>query len=148
MRRLTIRLIVLGVVLGGSWLSYQLADVTSCEGPRSDAWAEASFDRGEAAVADWETIDQYTTAKDFASLSARSYARYAAQLEQETPSCLDELQSIMESFLYNDWKSYEAASQGDFQLAAEHEDQANQALREMEYEFDRLAAKYDWDLEG
>ena len=122
MRRLVIRLIVLGIVLGGSWLSYQAADVTKCSGPKAEAWAESTLTRREAATKDYDSITLSTTSSQYASLEARAEQRYQSQVAQETPSCLNELQDLMVQFLYAEWKAYGAASDYDFELAARYDD--------------------------
>jgi hypothetical protein len=147
MRRLPIRLLITGVLIGGSWLVYLVADFTSCSGPRAERWAKAFTERGDAAFADSALVTPSSTTSQYSDLSARAEARYKAQVAQSTPGCLDDLQVIAETFFFNDWGAYEAASQGNFDLAMAYEDEMFRTLDTFETEFNRLAAEYEWDLE-
>ena len=147
MRRLATRLIIMAIVLGGSWLSYQAADVTKCSGPKAEAWAESTLRRREAASKDYDSITLYTTYSQYALLEGRAEERYRSQVAQETPGCLNELQDLSVQFLYAEWKAYDAASDSNFELAAQYDDESIKALEAMEREFDRLAAKYRWELD-
>lgn len=145
--RLVIRLAVVGIVMGVGWVSYQLSDITSCSGPKADAWAEATIDRMDAASSDYDSWSFSTTTNQFRQFAMRADERYKDQLAQETPNCLDDLQDLTEEFLYYEWKSYDAAAGGSFELAAQYDSDSIYALEAMEREFDKLANENDWQID-
>jgi hypothetical protein len=147
MQRLPIRFVIAAVILGISWISYQAADVTDCSGPRSDAWADATLARLEAATEDYESWDEYTTLSEFSSLAQRAEQRYRAQVAEDTISCIDKLQDKTVEFFELEWKMYEAGSAGNFDLAYEYDMDSIAAYEAMMREIDKIAEKYDWELE-
>jgi hypothetical protein len=147
MRRITIRLIVAAIVFGGAWVVYQLSDFTDCSGPRAEAWADATVRRGEEAFGDHDTITAYTSLAEYAHLSNRAESRYRDQLAQSGPSCLDDLHDAFVEFFFTQWKMYQAASHGNFDLAVEYEDDTIRAFNRAHREYDRLAEQYNWDTD-
>jgi len=147
MNRLLARLVVIGVFAGIGWVGYQLSDVTDCSGPRSDAWAEATMGRLEAATQDYDSWNEYTTIAQFSTLTTRAEQRYRAQVAEETLSCIEGIQENTVDFFYYEWKMYEAAGRGDFYLAEEFDMESIVANEAMMRELDKIAAKYGWDLE-
>jgi hypothetical protein len=145
MQRLIVRLIILGVFAGGGWLTYQLADSTKCAGPRAEQWVDASLPRLEASNRDIGSVTEYTTTAQFAALAERAQARYVAQQDQSAPACLAKLQQETSNALYCEWKAYEAAAAGNFDVAVANVDRSEAARQAMEREYYRLAAEYDWD---
>jgi hypothetical protein len=146
MNRLISRFVVAGIILAISWIGYQISDVTDCDGPKANAWAEASIARMEAADVDYQSLSGSTTSSQFSAFAQKAEARYRAQLNQNTISCLDVLQEKFVEFFYDEWKMYETAAQGDFDAAEAYDIQSVQASEAIQRELDRLAAKYDWDL--
>jgi len=147
MRRIITRLIIIGIFAGIGWVGYQLADFTTCEGPRAEAWLDASMDRFEDSEIDYYSWNDYTTLNQFSLLAEHARERYHAQLNQETIACLEDLNDHNADFYWYEWKMYEAASKDDFLLAAQYDDDRFQSLEAMMRELDRMAAKYNWDLD-
>jgi hypothetical protein len=145
MNRLLTRFLVIGVIAGISWVGYQISDITDCSGPRSDAWANATISRLEAANHDYDSWNDYTTLAQFSALATRAEQRYKAQLSENTLSCIEDLQGQTVDFFYYEWKVYEAASEGDFYLAAEYDMDSIVAQEAMWREYEKMAAKYGWD---
>jgi hypothetical protein len=146
MRNILIRLIGIGVALGIGWFIYQMDDVTGCDGPGSSDWFEATYTRLDEATADYEAWDEYTTMEEFGDYAARAEARYQAQLSQKTVNCLETLQEHVVEFLRLEWKMYESASKGNYELATEYDLESVDADEAASNEFDRLAEKYNWDV--
>lgn len=147
MNRLLTRLLIIGLFAGLGWASYQLADVTDCSGPRSDAWADSTLARLEAAEQDYASWGDDTTLAQFASLAVRAEARHQAQLAEGTISCLENLQEHTVEFFFYEWKMYEAAGKGDFFQAAAFDEDSIAANEAMRRELETMASEYDWDLE-
>jgi hypothetical protein len=147
MQKLPIRMILTVLFLGGSYVVYWASDFTSCEGPKAEGWAEAFLDRDDAAYTDYLTVTGSTTLTEYQDLAYEAQLRYQAQVEQTTPECLENMQSMARSYFFNYWKSYEAASQGNFAQAMAYENEMINAFETMQQEFDRLALEYDWDVE-
>jgi hypothetical protein len=145
MRRLIIRLIVIGVFGGGSWIAYQLADVTKCNGPKAEQWAGAALERVKGSNADMESVTEYTTRSQFDALASRAKGRYTDQQGASAPACLSDFQRITSEALYYEWKAYDAAASRDFDLASTDIDKAQAAREAMEREYYSLAAKYKWN---
>jgi hypothetical protein len=139
-------LLVLGVFAGIGWVGYQLADVTECSGPRSDAWAEATLDRLDDAAADYDAWDSGTTRAQFGALADRAEARYQAQAAQATISCLETLQGHTEEFFYYEWQMYVYASQGNYDQADAYDWASIEANEAMMAELEAMAVEYGWDL--
>jgi hypothetical protein len=144
--RLIIRLVVVGIVLAIAWVGYQLADITKCDGPKANAWAEAYFQRVDESTADMESISEYTSDYQFSILAARAQARYRFQEAELAPACLKTLQSKTTLFFWNEWQGYQSASIGDYASAANYFDNIDATLADIKNEIYRLAGKYDWDL--
>jgi hypothetical protein len=145
MRRLIIRLLAIGVIGGGSWVAYQLSDVTKCNGPKAEEWAASALERLEASSADMDSVTEYTTMAGFQALAARAKTRYTDQQGASAPSCLSDFQQKTSEALYYEWKAYDAVATGDFDLAFQQVDKAQAAREAMEREYYTLAAKYGWD---
>jgi hypothetical protein len=145
MRGLLIRLVVIGVVAGGSWVAYQLADVTKCNGPKAEQWAEASMGRIDAAFADMNSVTDHTTQAQLGALALSAKTRYMSQQDQAAPACLSDFQQHTSDSLFYEWKAYESAAAGDFELAITNIDKAEGAHQEIEKEYYKLATKYGWD---
>lgn len=145
MRRLMFRLLAIGLIGGGSWIAYQLADVTKCNGPKAEKWAAAALQRLEASNADMDSVSEYTTMEGFEQLASRAKTRYTEQQAALAPTCLSDFQQKTSEALYYEWKAYEAVATGDFDLAFTQVDKAQGAREGMEREYYRLAAKYGWD---
>lgn len=145
MNRLVARLVIAGVFMAISWGIYQVADVTDCSGPKSDAWAEAFIDRMDEAEADYMGWDEYTTAAEFVAYADRAEARYSAQYYAETIECLEGVQKEGLEFFWFEWQMYESASMGDWDQADEWDEKSMVALDGLEREYDKLALKYNWD---
>ncbi len=146
MRRLTKRLVIWGVVLGVSWIAYQLSDVTDCNGPKAEQWAEASFVRMDEANLALEGINESTTTAQFSTLASEAETRYIEQESQEGPSCLSDLQGITSEAFYYEWKTYDAAAAEDYEFAVTNLEKAESAHEAMESEYYRLEAEYGWDI--
>jgi hypothetical protein len=147
MNRILTRLLVFGLFAGIGWVGYQISDVTDCSGPRSDAWADATINRLDAATHDYDSWNEYTSLAQFSVLANRAEQRYRAQLSEDTISCIEDLQEQTVDFFYYEWKMYEAAGKGDFYLANEYDKDAIIASEEMMRELEKMAEKYDWDLD-
>jgi hypothetical protein len=145
MQRLIVRLIILGVFMGGGWVTYQLADSTKCAGPKAEQWVDASLPRLEESTSDINSVTEYMTSAQMASLAARAERRYIAQQAESAPACLATLQQETSNALYYEWKAYEAAASGDYDAAVANIDRSEAARQAMEREYYRLAADYDWD---
>ncbi|NIS83512.1 MAG: hypothetical protein GTO14_25690 [Anaerolineales bacterium] len=147
MRRLFSRLVIVGILTAIGWIGYQISDFTTCEGPGAEAWVNATTDRLEAADYDYTSWDDYTTLGQFSVLAVQAEKRYREQLEQETIKCLKDLHDHNIDFFWYEWKMYEAASNGDFELAAQYDAESIRASEAAMREFDRMAEKYNWDLD-
>lgn len=147
MQRSLPRLIITGIALAIGWVTYQLADVTDCSGPRSDEWAEATLARIETASDDYDAWGEDTTLAEFAAYAERAEARYQAQLAQDAISCIEDLQEHTVDFFHLEWKMYEAASEGQFDLAYEYDLDSAVAYEAMLSEIDKIAERYDWEME-
>ena len=146
MRSILTRLIGIGVVLGIAWFIYQMDDVTGCDGPGSDSWFDDTNARLEEANADYASWDDYTAINGIDDITVRAEARYQAQLSQKTVSCLETLQEHEIEFFRLEWKMYEAASKGNYELSYEYDLESYDADEAASNEFDRLAEEYDWDV--
>jgi hypothetical protein len=148
MNRLGLRAVIWIVALAIGGGSYLLADITSCDGPKAESWAEGFVIRGEAALDDYDTWNVSTTpASHFSSLAGRAQERYTTQDDANAPGCLNKLQGQASGLFYSEWQMYEAIVSGNWDLAAQHESDFADTFAAMEQEFYRLAAEYDWDLE-
>lgn len=145
MRRLGTRLVVMVVVLGIGWVGYMISDVTECDGPKADAWAEAYLARAEEWENDYWEWDDYTTSAQFTAYASRAEARYHAQLESDYPQCLENMNKEAAEVFYFDWKTYQAASVDNWQQAASYEEDMLEAMDAFLIEFDRLAVEYEWE---
>ncbi len=146
MQRILTRLIGIGAAVGIGWFLYQMNDVTGCDGPGSDTWFDETNARREEAIADYQSWDDYTTEEELSDYAARAEARYQAQLSQKSVNCLETLQELEVEFFRLEWKMYEAASKGDYELAFEYDMASFDADEEASNEFDRLAEEYDWNV--
>lgn len=147
MQKLPIRMILTVLLLGGSYVVYWASDFTSCEGPQAEGWMETFIERDDAAYTDYLSVTQNTTLAEYQKLASEAQLRYQAQVEEQTPGCLESMQSSARVYFFNDWKSYEAASQGNITQAMAYENEMAKAFETMHQEFDRLALEYDWDVE-
>jgi hypothetical protein len=145
MRSCMIRLLIAVAIIGGSWLVYQLADVTKCSGPQSQQWAETSLQRVTAANADLNYVTVDTTPYEYDTLSTRAKARFTEQQDQSAPACLSDFQKDTSDALFYEWKFYESATAGNFDLASTELNSAAAARDAMQREYYSLAAKYNWD---
>ena len=73
----------------------------------------------------------------------RAQSRYVAQQNQDTPSCLSNLQEKVTTAFYYDWKYYDAADNRNYQKAIEYADKFNNSLDEIKIEIDHLSTKYN-----
>jgi hypothetical protein len=146
MRSILTRLLGIGVVLGIGWFFYQMDDVRGCDGPGSSDWFDATNARLDEATADYQSWDEYTTTEEFSDYAVRAEARYQAQQSQKTVKCLETLQGHAVEFFRLEWKMYEAASEGNFELAHEYDLESIDADDAAANEFDRLAEEYDWEV--
>lgn len=96
---------------------------------------------------DLMSISGSTTLDEFQALANEAQQRYQARVDQSTPECLEDMQSIAEAYFYYDWKSYEAAGQGNYNQATLYEDEMFKGFGQMQQEFNRLALEYEWDVE-
>jgi hypothetical protein len=78
MRRFIIRIII-GVVLGVSWIIYQLSDFTSCSGPRAKSWFESSILFIDESISDFDFITPSITSARFSQLACNAKSRYENQ---------------------------------------------------------------------
>jgi hypothetical protein len=145
MNRGLTRLIIAGLFLAISWGVYQLSDVTDCSGPKSDAWAEAFIARMDEAEEDYMAWDESTTPSEFVAYADRAEARYTAQYNAETIECLEGLQKEGLEFFWFELQMYESASAGDWEQAEEWDQKSMASLEGLEREYNKLAAKYDWE---
>jgi hypothetical protein len=148
MNRLVARLLISGVILAIGWGSYQLADITSCDGPKAEAWADGFVLRAETSLDDYDTWNVNTTpTSHFSSLAGRAEQRYTTQNSVEALECLETLQGQAVDLFYSEWQMYEAIVSGNWDLAANYETDFGDTFEAMDREFYRLAEEYDWDLE-
>lgn len=147
MRRLVSRLIGIGIALAIGWFLYQMDDVTGCDGPGSSDWFESTLVRLDEATADYGAWDEYSPAVAFDDYVVRAEERYQTQLSQKTVGCLETLQEQVTEFLHLEWRMYEAASEGNYELANQYDLESYDADNAVSEEFDRLAEKYGWEIE-
>jgi len=146
------RLIVIGsIIVGGGFffsmiVSSQSSDQASstCRQSEVERW----FDKVEIRLSqqgnDYDSWDENTSTPGFSALASRAEDRYRQQHHQETPSCLKDLQSMIIDFFFYDWKCYEAASKGDFFLAADYEENLASISEKIIQETERLQAEHGW----
>lgn len=147
MRRLIIRIIIIGVVLGGSWVAYQLSDFTSCSGPRVDAWLDGSIILRDGSNFDFDSISSSTSLDKFSPLAINAKSRYQEQQNIITPGCLSDVQDKVVEEYYYEWKAYDYASEGDFDLASDYMNKSADSAELVKLEIDKLAKKHDWDID-
>jgi hypothetical protein len=148
MKNLVARLIGAGVVIGIAFLINSLRDTTSCSGPKAIAWDDATADRIDGSVADYDSFETYDEMLNNTPYVQRAEQRYVGQSEQETIKCLEKLNELIVEFFRLEWKMYEAASEGKYELAYEYDAESADLSAEIEAEFDNLAAEYeDWNVE-
>jgi len=175
MNRLITRIILVLVVLGGGWLTYQASDIYKCNGPKSRAWLNNTIIRLDEAVSDNKTSkpliqelsiyasastitptpdpdlfswlnspkDQEKLKDQLSKLANRAEQRYNNQQEEETPSCLVNLQEKVVTSFYYDWKFYDAAVYNNMQLVNSYGEKFNSNIDELIIELDRLSAEYN-----
>ena len=148
MRNLVTRLIGAGVVIGVAFLINSLRDTTSCSGPKAIAWDEATAVRIDGSVADYDSFESYEEMLNNTPYVERAEQRYIGQSEQETIACLEKLNELIVEFFRLEWKMYESASEGKYELAYEYDAESAELSENIEAEFDELAQKYeDWNIE-
>ena len=148
MRNLVTRLIGAGVVIGIAFFINSLRDTTSCSGPKAIAWDEATAVRIDGSVADYDSFESYEEMLNNTPYVERAEQRYIGQSEQETISCLEKLNELIVEFFRLEWKMYESASEGKYELAYEYDAESAELSEKIELEFDNLAEKYeDWNIE-
>jgi hypothetical protein len=147
MRSLVTRLIGAAVVLGIAWFFYQMDDVTGCDGPGSNSWFDETNARHDESNADYAAWEDYDAIDDIDNILARAEARYQAQLAQDTVNCLETIQELKVEFFRLEWKMYEAAANGNIDLAIEYDIESFEVDDDAQNEFYRLAGEYDWELE-
>ena len=148
MRNLIARLIGVGVVIGIAFLINSLRDTTSCSGPKAIAWDESTAVRIDGSVADYDSFDSYEDMLDNTPYVERAEQRFTGQSEQDTIACLEKLNELIVEFFRLEWKMYEAASEGKYELAYEYDAESAELSEEIELEFNNLAEEYeDWNIE-
>jgi len=84
--------------------------------------------------------------EEYGDYAARAEERYQAQLSQKTVNCLETLQEHVVEFFRLEWKMYEAASEGNYELADEYDLASIESDEAASNEFNRLADEYDWTV--
>jgi len=111
-----------------------------CAGQAVDRWFDQSYAILEDSDADYELIDSIQYYSDFSPLASRAENRYLEHKRLEAPACLQEIKNLSDQYFFTEWKMYQAASQGDLDVAVDYETEmvsiADQIVLEMDSLFE------------
>ncbi|MEJ2551273.1 MAG: hypothetical protein P8Z34_11375 [Anaerolineales bacterium] len=148
MRNIVSRLLGVGVVIGIGFLINMLRDTTSCSGPKAVTWDDATGARIEESIQDYNSFNDYAEISGNTDYVMRAEQRYQGQSGQATITCLEDINELIEEFFRLEWKMYEAASNGNYDLAYQYDKESAELSDDIQLEFDRLAEKYeDWQTD-